>query len=243
MKDSDFRLKTYNRILKNSIRIAKKNYYANLFDKYKCDMKNTWATINSIMNKTKSKKQLPKYFVVNRSEVSGEKEIANGFNQYYVNIGPKLADRISTPQNKCFHDYFKDLCSKEFILHEINQDVIQKIVHSIKPKTCCGSDGMSNKLLKFWLNELADSLTAIINQSIRTGIFPDLLKVAKVIPIYKKGDSNIFENYRPVSVLPSVSKVFEKVLYIQMYDFFTKINYSMSASMVFERTIQQNLQF
>ena len=64
-------------------------------------------------------------------------------------------------------------------------------------------------------------LTLIINQSLLTGIFPDKLKVAKITPIFKKGDSLLLGNYRPISLLPSISKLFEKVVYQQIYQYFT----------------------
>ena len=64
-------------------------------------------------------------------------------------------------------------------------------------------------------------LSIIVNQSLCTGIFPDKLKIAKVIPLYKKQDENVFGNYRPISLLSSVSKVFERIVFDQLYDYFT----------------------
>ncbi len=78
------------------------------------------------------------------------------------------------------------------------------------------------KLIKSIKNVLAEPLTIVINQLINTGIFPDLLKIAKISPIYKKGDETVFINYRPISLLPSISKIFEKVIFTQTYYFFQK---------------------
>ena len=64
--------------------------------------------------------------------------------------------------------------------------------------------------------------TLIIRQVIHTGIFPEQLKIAKVIPIYKKDDDTIFSNYRPISILPAISKIIEKVIYGQMYCYFSQ---------------------
>ena len=73
------------------------------------------------------------------------------------------------------------------------------------------------------INEvIAPPLALIINQSLLTGIFPTSLKLAKVIPLFKKGDEKVFGNYRPISLLPSVSKVIEKVVYVQVYEYFIK---------------------
>ena len=79
---------------------------------------------------------------------------------------------------------------------------------------------MSNNLLKLIKNEICESVTLIINQSLTTGIFPNKLKIAKVIPLFKKGDIYTFKNYRPISLLPSISKIFERTMYDQIYNYF-----------------------
>ena len=80
-------------------------------------------------------------------------------------------------------------------------------------------------LLKHLAPVLYKPLTFIINQSLLTGIFPDKLKLAKVIPLYKKDNTHLIENYRPISNLPSISKVFEKSVYDQIYAYFTQHAY------------------
>ena len=77
-------------------------------------------------------------------------------------------------------------------------------------------------MLKALSPAIAPVLTMIINQSLCTGIFPNRLKIAKVLPLFKKGDIYYFDNYRPISLLPTVSKIFEKVVYKQLYDYFSK---------------------
>ena len=91
-------------------------------------------------------------------------------------------------------------------------------------KTSCGHDGISNKLLKCIKHELSKSLTLIINQMLTTGIFPESLKLSKITPIYKKGDRVFLENYRPISLLPTISKIFERVIHDQLYDYFNSNN-------------------
>ena len=96
-----------------------------------------------------------------------------------------------------------------------------EILNNLKPKASCGYEGISTKLLKTCKFEICKSLTLIINQTLSTGIFPDTLKIAKVIPLYKKGDKALFENYRPISVLPSISKIFERIIFNQINDHVT----------------------
>ena len=81
----------------------------------------------------------------------------------------------------------------------------------------------------------------MINQSLCKGIFPDKLKQAKVIPIYKKSDNHVFDNHRPISLLSTVSKIFEKVAFIQVYDYFSAHQLFMKTSMASENAIQRNL--
>ena len=91
----------------------------------------------------------------------------------------------------------------------------------MKAKNSAGFDNISSKLLKNCATLLIAPITALINQSLVKGIFPDLLKIAKVIPIYKKGDEHVFDNYRPISLLPTISKIFEKVAHMQLFEYLT----------------------
>ena len=96
-----------------------------------------------------------------------------------------------------------------------------KIIKQLKSKSSFGYDGLSTRLLKEILPEVIKSIALIINQCMNTGVFPDNMKVAKVIPLHKKDDNNIIINYRPISLLPAMSKVLEKVICNQINDYFT----------------------
>ena len=84
-----------------------------------------------------------------------------------------------------------------------------------------GHDGISLKHLKYLPSEIRDPLILIINQSMLTGIFPGKLKIAKVIPLFKKDDKLNMGNYRLISILPAISKIFERVIYNQLYEYFS----------------------
>ena len=100
----------------------------------------------------------------------------------------------------------------------------RKAIDELENKIRSGHDGISNKLLKVIKCNISKSLTIIINQMLTTGIFPNAFKVAKIIPIFKKGDSSLLVNYRPISLLPTISKVFERVIHDQMYEYFNNFN-------------------
>ena len=91
---------------------------------------------------------------------------------------------------------------------------IKQITTQLTSKNSAGVDDISINLLKYSIEFIAEPLSKIINCSFDTGIFPDKLKIAKVCPIFKSGDKDIISNYRPISILPSFSKFFEKLVYI-----------------------------
>ena len=116
-------------------------------------------------------------------------------------------------------------------------DYTRRIIDSLKPKTSTGVDSVSNKLLKFVKNAISEPLTIIINKMLRVGIFPDLLKISKVVPVYKKDDNTNLSNYRPISLLPFMSKILGKVILEQLFTYLEDNNliHRQQTSTVFSR--------
>ena len=98
---------------------------------------------------------------------------------------------------------------------------INKIIRALKD-SATGHDGVSSQFLKLALNSIVDPLTHICNMSLTEGVFPDTLKVANVILLYKSDDPMCFNHYRPVSLLCILSKVFEKIMYDRLLNFVNK---------------------
>jgi Notch-like protein len=94
---------------------------------------------------------------------------------------------------------------------------IEKIVRSLKSRNAHGYDGISVKILKASSHFISSPLNCIFNRMLSTGTFPSRLKYAESKPIFKKGDKNKMVNFRPISLLTSFSKVFEKVIYTRLY--------------------------
>ncbi len=109
------------------------------------------------------------------------------------------------------------LIHSSFIFVNIDESVVKKTINNLQAKSSSGCDGISSKLLKVIEPVIIKPLTLLINQVLNSGISPDTFKIAKVIPIYKKGDPSLFENYRPISLLPAISKVLEKIIALQHY--------------------------
>ena len=103
----------------------------------------------------------------------------------------------------------------------VSESTVMSVIKTLATKKSTGIDSISSDMLKKLAPVIINPLTHIKNQSLCTGIFPHRLKIAKVIPLFKKNDPHIFDNYRPISLLSSISKTFEKVVFNHAYEYFT----------------------
>ena len=127
-------------------------------------------------------------------------------------------------QKKTISYYLLDNIDTTFAFNMITSADVKAKINQLKPKSSSGHDQLSTYLLKKIAHTIAEPLTLAINQSLVTGIFPDSLKIAEVIPLFKKDDKHDMENYRPISLLPALSKVYEKTVYKQLFGYFTQNN-------------------
>ena len=175
----------YNKLLNKLIKDAKARYYNDEFKKYHSDIKKTWQTINSILNRDRNTSNFPSYINVNGRKISNKNHIVNSFNRYFTSVGEDLAAKIP-PAKKTFETYLQRQILTSFSFNLVDTTEVDKILKDFKPKTSSGSDGISMKLLKLIKEPMLPSLTILINQSLATGIFPDKFKIAKITPLIKK---------------------------------------------------------
>ena len=124
------------------------------------------------------------------------------------------------------YDFIQNLPPQHNTFHfeEIDEQAVLEKINSLKNTHRSGFDNISNKSIKHIKHLISEPLTMIINQSLNRGVFPDNLKIAKVKPLFKKDDPSSFTNYRPISLLPVISKIFEKVIHSHFFCYFTKSN-------------------
>lgn len=213
--------KAFEKIVDIEMTATKNKYFHEVFMSQRGDMKKTWRTINDTLNRNKKKNEFPKEFQVNNESITDPTNIANHFNDFFANIGTHLSNNIElNDHTQSFKDYLTKPVLPLFNFIPTNEHEVRSIINNLKNKTSSGKDEISNKLLKAIVEEVTAPLTLIINQSLSTGIYPDVLKIAKVRPLFKKGDKALLNNYRPISLLPTISKVFERVVYTQLYNYF-----------------------
>ena len=143
--------------------------------------------------------------------------MAEAFNDHFTNIGQVLAQEV--PAAEVNPEFYLSHTDKAFYLKTPSLDVVFKLLRNIDEKKATGLDMIPSKLLKMAASIVTPSLTAIFTKSIITGIYPTEWKMARVTPVFKKGEKSDLNNYRPISVIPVVSKVFEKIVYDQLYQY------------------------
>ena len=214
-------LRVYKSILNKCIRHAKSVYYTSQLKKFKNNSANTWKNLNELMSR-KTKYSYPSQFIIDNHDISNKQIISNKFNLYFSETGRNLSNQFTCNTGKTYKQYLPETINSTFNFKNISECDVKEIICGLAPKNSFGYDFFSTKLLKYLEPILIKSLTLIINQSLNTGIFPEQLKLAKVIPIFKKDNPNNINNYCPISLLPSLSKVFEKVVCKQICSYFAQ---------------------
>jgi len=207
--------KNRSKLFHNKARKAKRSYYEKLINNSENIIKATWKVVNEEVGKSANKG--PKNLIINNNgkEYSDPKEIAKLFNHHFINI----ANSVSQIGHSLNNDKETDPHQSNFLFSETNPEEVKKIIDSFKNKASAGYDGVPMTIIKDVQSSLHKVLSYLINISFTNGIFPDKLKISKVIPIYKKGDTKAMSNYRPVSLLPVISKIFEKAMYNRLLSF------------------------
>ena len=117
--------------------------------------------------------------------------------------------KLPKPNTK-FQDYLKNPNEHSIYLHQTTPDEVEKIIGKLDTNKAADIYGMSSKLIKEGGSAMVEIITFLFNMSITQGKFPDALKNAKIIPIHKDDSRLEMSNYRPISLLPTLSKIFEK---------------------------------
>ena len=187
---------------------------------------------------TNSKASINTTFTINDKLVTDSKEIANGFNNYFVSIGLLLANDIRCSVNPM--SYVKSI-QNSIVIVNISYLELERVISSLK-NSSAGWDEIPTFVAKKFVYSYLKPLTYLINRSFTEGVFPEELKLARVIHILKAGDPSQIANYRPISVLTFFSKVFEKIMYNCILKCMDDNHVFMNINMVLDRNTLPNKQ-
>ena len=210
----------YNKVLRKTIRLAKVQFYQNMCSEYKTQTKKLWGLINEISGKHSNKTGLIDYLKIDSVNEYSAKRISDHFAKYFAGVGKEFAEKIPKA-TQSITAYLKLLQSNKssLFLEPTCKKEVKRIVSTLPAKTSSGHDNISNILLKEIIDPLANILVDIFNKSMATGIFPLIMKLAEVVPLYKSKEHYLENNYRPISLLMTISKILEKIMYTRVYSF------------------------
>ena len=212
--------KAYNQSLRKFIRKSKETFYYEKCDEYRGQTKKLWRLINEIAGTQNDKSTLIEYLKIDGLNEYRAKQISNNFASYFSKVGKTFADRIPKSE-KSITAYLKLLQSNNasIFLYPTSSIEIVKIVKGLPNKKSSGFDNVSNVFLKEIINNLSGPLSMIYNKSLLHGEFPTIMKIAEIVPLFKAKERYLEANYHPISLLTTMSKILEKIVYIRVYNF------------------------
>ena len=188
------------------------------FEQLSTNMKKTWEAIRKIVNVKKSTNFSISHLNINGKISTDPGEITNKFNDFFVNVGPNTEKGVPKVPNMTPDKFLRNRNQFNLIIAHISHEEVLRIIESL-PHKSTGPASIPLKMLKVVADIIVIPLCRIINLSFSTGVFPDILKVAKVIPLHKGGSTEELNNFRPISLLSIFDKIIEKIMHSRLYAF------------------------
>ena len=238
---SDYR--RYRNQIKFSIRKAKRSFFSDSVTNSK-DPKFIWKHLRSTIKKSETLfNKLPSELKLNDEIISDSESVAFKLNVYFSPIAQIINehnDEVETTEPDKLRKFVESKIPENvsFKIPLITSEQVLSFINKLDPAKATGIDGLGPKIIKLTANVLSSSIAMLINKSLLTGTFPSQFKLAKVFPIHKGGDKTDPSNYRPISILPTVSKIFERHVnqhlmgFLNKYKLSTKINLDLDRNIV-----------
>lgn len=218
--------KTQRNLVNNLIKSVKTEYCKNSIDQNMNNPKEMWRNINQVLGgkgRCSKTTNITKIKASNGDILTDENEIADAFNKYFTEIGPELSSQLDN--TTCdYTKYVHHIANAEFNFNPVSYANVLNALLKTKPGKASGPDKIPGRLLKDSAYVLTPYLKLIFNLSLSAGIFPNDWKIARVAPVHKSEKKDDCGNYRPISVLSLVSKLFEKLVYEQVNNYLINNN-------------------
>jgi hypothetical protein len=209
---------TYSRILRKCISNSQKNYNTNYIESSKNKCRAAWNVVKNTFNQS-AIKEINHLTSRSKVDLHAPQDIAEEFNNYFIGISNNPTTKITATALKTLKSI-----QNTIFLSPTNPPEIYKIILSLKNTPATGYDKLPTKILKTIAFPLSIHLSHLINLSLEKGTFPTRLKKSIVKPVFKKGETNNLNNYRPITLIPVLSKIYEKAYYTRLDNFLTKNN-------------------
>ena len=202
---------------------SKQAYFDKYFEANWNNIKNTWKGIKSLITLKSVASNVPTVLSLDNGDtITNPYDIANTFNNYFASIAE------TTKKTKYSHKHFSDYLANEngnsIFLQPTDKEEIANIISSLSSNKASGPNSIPYRILLLLKNEISKQLADLFNLSFMTGVFPSVLKTAKVVPVFKKDSKLDNINHRPISLLSNVEKILEKLMYKRLYTFLNSNN-------------------
>lgn len=194
------------------VRMARKKQNEKIFWRYKDDSRKTWRHLNRLISNSNSTPSSIRLITVNNKHISNKYLIAEAFNNFFANVASTVRQNYHTTNTNCYIEQEEYNFLHPFKSVPASEIEIDDIIKGLKNSSSEDSYGISNNFFKIHREEIVTPLTKLINLLMTSGLFPSAFKQAIVTPIFKSGDKKFLTNYRPISILPIVSKIYEKAI-------------------------------
>ena len=209
--DKQYFKKFANKLTRMKTQAKRAYYHATIFER-KNNSKQLWNFINNIIHTKRSSTNLPFKLTLDGNETDEPGEISECFNEYFVQIGELIAKKAKLVNETNFKTFLNNSKTQSIVLDPPQPIEIYNIINSLNINKACGYDNISSFFLRMGGEILAPILSLCFSRAFDLGIFPSIFKIAKVVPIFKSGNKQIVKNYRPISLLPTLSKILEKLI-------------------------------
>jgi len=215
--------KNYANELRKILNKAEASYFQRICDTKLYSLKKVWSNLNSVISTQFNKKSKPvvNKLIINSRPITDPSEIANEFNDYFCNVGNSLS-KLLPPGD--FKSYLNNPMLNSFACHSASLSELDNIIQNLNNSKSVSCDNISNFLIKECKNDIILPLLYVINLSLDSGIFPAGLKMTKIIPLYKGGDSTLMSNYRPISLTSPIAKILERVMFNRVSNYLNHYN-------------------
>jgi len=217
--------RTSRNLVNKEIRLAKKRFYQSRIDEASGDQKTTWKVLNDLLGKKSCTIKINELKSDCGVTFTNPEENADYMNKHFAAFGPNLASKIQVIEDNITPTEMLTKKDSSFNLKKVEASSVLKLLNGVKVNKATGIDKISNRILKIAAPVIQKNFTNLFNLSITSGVFPSDWKIAKVSPLFKSDDLSNANNYRLISVLPTIARIFERLIFDQLYTYVNENNF------------------
>ena len=232
--------KKYRNQIINLLRVSKQTHYNKYFEENKNNCRAIWISINEVIcPKNEKKLNSLTSFIDEGKTVTNPKKIVEHLNKFFIEIGTNIQNKIS-PTKKFYTDYLLNPSKETFLITPTTDEEISHIISDPNIRKSTRPNSIPTKVMKHIKDVISAPLAKLTNRSFLNGVFPNILKIAKVTPIFKSESRVACNNYRPISLLSNIGKIIEKLMHKRLNSFFGfRLNVSTNNALM---SITENIQ-